>query len=85
MTVRDVPTHSIIGDRGYNDCPDCSDGIVPYWSSHLSRGTQTIVPYDHSVQDGPETAVDLKKVLDSYAARHPAKIMITPRRRLAHP
>lgn len=85
LTVRDVPTHSIIGDRGYNDCPDCSDGIVPYWSSHLSWGTQTIVPYDHSVQDGPETAVDLKKVLDSYAARHPAKIMITPRRRLAHP
>ena len=85
LTVRDVPTHSIIGDRGYNDCPDCSDGIVPYWSSHLSWGTQTIVPYDHSVQDGPETAVDLKKVLDSYAARYPAKIMITPRRRLAHP
>ena len=85
LTVRDVPTHSVIGDRGCNDCPNCSDGIVPYWSSHLSWGTQTIVPYDHSVQDGPETAVDLKKVLDSYAARHPAKLMITPRRRLAHP
>lgn len=78
LTVRNAPTHSVIGDRGYNYCPECSDGIVPYWSSHISWGTQTIVPYDHSVQDGPETALDMRKVLGEYAAKHPAIIVKEP-------
>ena len=30
-----VPYHSIIGDRGRGDTPKSSDGVVPYWSSHL--------------------------------------------------
>src|SRR5690606_3464847 len=25
--------HSIIGDRGRDDTPDSSDGVVPYWSA----------------------------------------------------
>jgi hypothetical protein len=32
-----VPYHSIIGDRGRGDTPNSSDGVVPYWSSHLDR------------------------------------------------
>ena len=72
LQVRNAPTHSVIGDRGINDCPGCSDGIVPYWSSHISWGTQTIVPYDHSVQDGPLTASDMQKLLSEYARKHPA-------------
>lgn len=72
LKVRDVPTHSVIGDRGDDDCPKCTDGVVPYWSSHIAWGTETIVPYDHSVQDCKETAVDMKKVLDAYAQKHPA-------------
>lgn len=30
-----VPVHSIIGDRGRNDTPNSSDGVVKYHSSHL--------------------------------------------------
>lgn len=66
LHVRNVPTHSIIGDRGKNNTPRSSDGVVPYWSSHIGWGTETIVPADHSVQDVPETADDLKAVLKEY-------------------
>lgn len=69
LKVRRVPTHSIIGDRGRGNSPRSSDGVVPYWSSHLGWGSETIVPSDHSVQDVPETAEDLKKVLKGYLER----------------
>ncbi len=63
MKVRDVPTHSIIGDRGKGDTPKSSDGIVPYWSSHLPFGSEDIVPTGHSVQDIPETADVMERIL----------------------
>lgn len=85
LKVRNVPTHSIIGDRGKGACPRCSDGVVPYWSSHISWGTETIVPAGHSVQDSMETANDLKKVLGDYATKHPAVRTGIPRRRHALP
>lgn len=66
LAVRNVPTHSIIGDRGKNDSPDSSDGVVPYWSSHISWGTEKIVPADHSVQDVPETADEVKRILHEH-------------------
>lgn len=63
MDVRKVPTHSIIGDRGRGDTPKSSDGIVPYWSSHLGFGSEDIVPTGHSVQDIPETAEIMTRIL----------------------
>lgn len=63
LSVRNVPTYSIIGDRGRHDTPHSSDGIVPYWSSHIPWGEETIVPSDHSVQDIPETAETLLRIL----------------------
>ena len=75
LKVRNVPTHSIIGDRGKGNCPKCSDGVVPYWSSHISWGTETVVPADHSVQDSMEAANDLKQVLGAYAEKYPARVM----------
>ncbi|MEQ1843814.1 MAG: alpha/beta hydrolase, partial [Verrucomicrobiales bacterium] len=37
--------HSVIGDRGKGDTPDSSDGVVPYWSSHLDgAASELIVP-----------------------------------------
>ncbi len=66
LRVRAVPTHSVIGDRGCNCSPHSSDGVVPYWSSHFGYGTETIVPAGHSVQDAPETAKDLNRVLVEY-------------------
>jgi hypothetical protein len=72
LKVRNAQTHSIIGDRGCSDCPRCSDGVVPYWSSHINWGTECIVPSDHSVQDCMETAVDMRQLLIGYAREHPA-------------
>ncbi len=69
LQVRPVPTHSIIGDGGRGDTPDSSDGVVPYWSSHIPWGTETIVPSDHSVQDVPETSSDLARVLAEHLRR----------------
>lgn len=69
LQVRNVPTHSVIGDRGHNNSPRSSDGVVPYWSSHIPWGSETIVPSDHSVQDDPKTAEDLKRVLKEHLRR----------------
>ena len=75
LRVRKARTHSIIGDRGCSNCPRCSDGVVPYWSSHINWGTESIVPADHSVQDSMATAADMRKLLTDYAREHPA---VTP-------
>ncbi len=69
LQVRNVPTHSIVGDRGRGDSPESSDGVVPYWSGHISWGTETVVPADHSVQDAQETASDLARVLAEHLRR----------------
>lgn len=69
LQVRNVPTHSVIGDRGRNNSPRSSDGVVPYWSSHIPWGTETVVPADHSVQDAPQTAEDLARVLKEHLRR----------------
>ncbi|MCW1886281.1 hypothetical protein OKA04_16205 [Luteolibacter flavescens] len=71
--LRDVPfrngvkVHSVIGDRGRGDSPDSSDGIVPYWSSHLAKAeSECIVPYNHSVQNCPKAAVEVKRILEMH-------------------
>jgi pimeloyl-ACP methyl ester carboxylesterase len=59
-----VPYHSIIGDRGKGDCPNCSDGVVAYWSSHLDGAkSETIVPGPHGSAELPETIVELDRIL----------------------
>ncbi len=39
-----IPYHSIIGDRGRGDTPNSSDGVVPYWSSHLDGAEEKSCP-----------------------------------------
>jgi pimeloyl-ACP methyl ester carboxylesterase len=59
-----VPYHSIIGDRGKGDCPNCSDGVVPYWSSHLDGAkSETIVPGPHGSAELPQTIDELDRIL----------------------
>jgi pimeloyl-ACP methyl ester carboxylesterase len=59
-----VPYHSIIGDRGRGDTPNSSDGIVPYWSSHMEGAqSELIVPGPHGSYALPETVVELKRIL----------------------
>src|SRR6266404_4491710 len=46
--TKGIPYHSIIGDRGRGDTPNSSDGVVPYWSSHLDGArSEFIAPCDH--------------------------------------
>lgn len=60
----DVPYHSIIGDRGRGDTPNSSDGIVPYWSSHLEgAASEKIVPSGHSTNENPEGIEELRRIL----------------------
>lgn len=69
-----MPVHSVIGDRGYGDTPNSSDGIVDYSSSHLTWSTsEKIVPANHSVQEGHETASELYKILIRHAQQHKGK------------
>jgi pimeloyl-ACP methyl ester carboxylesterase len=59
-----VPYHSIIGDRGKGDCPNCTDGVVAYWSSHLDGAkSERIVPGPHGSAELPETIAELDRIL----------------------
>ena len=59
-----VPYHSIIGDRGRDNCPNCSDGVVPYWSSHLDGAkSELIVPGPHGSAELPQTIAELARIL----------------------
>ena len=59
-----VPYHSIIGDRGKGDCPNCTDGVVPYWSSHLDGArSECIVPGPHGSAELPQTIAELDRIL----------------------
>ena len=61
---KDITFHSIIGDRGKGDTPNSSDGIVPYWSSHVAPVTsELIVPSGHGVPDNAEAAAEVKRIL----------------------
>ncbi len=59
-----VRLHSIIGDRGRGDGPDSSDGVVPYWSSHLDGvESELIVPSDHNVPEDLEAIEEVERIL----------------------
>lgn len=59
-----VPYHSIIGDRGKGGCPNCTDGVVAYWSSHLDGAkSELIVPGPHGSCELPETIAELDRIL----------------------
>lgn len=63
-----APYHSIIGDRGKGDTPQSSDGVVPYWSSHLPRPvSERIVPGPHGACELPETIAELRRILRAHA------------------
>jgi len=59
-----IPYHSIIGDRGRGDTPNSSDGVVPYWSSHLPGArSELIVNSDHGAQYNPQAIAEVKRIL----------------------
>ena len=59
-----IPYHSIMGDRGRGDTPNSSDGIVPYWSSHLEGAkSELIVNSDHGAQYNPQAIAEVRRIL----------------------
>lgn len=63
-----VPYNTIIGDRGRGDSPNSSDGVVPYWSSHMKGAeTEHIVPSDHSAHQDPRAIAEVLRILKSKA------------------
>jgi hypothetical protein len=62
--TRGIPYHSIIGDRGRGDTPNSSDGVVPYWSSHLPGAqSELIVNSDHGAQYDPQAIREVERIL----------------------
>ena len=60
----EAPHNSIIGDRGRGDTPNSSDGVVPYWSSHLaSAQSEIIVPTGHEPMTDPRALAEIRRIL----------------------
>ena len=59
-----APYHSIIGDRGKGNTPNSTDGVVPYWSSHLDNAqSELIVPGPHSSYELEQSINELNRIL----------------------
>ncbi len=58
------PYHTIAGDRGKGDTPNSTDGVVPYWSSHMNGAqSELIVPGPHGSCELPQTIAELDRIL----------------------
>jgi len=59
-----IPYHAIMGDRGRGDAPNSSDGVVPYWSSHMDGATsELIVPSAHPAHQNPQAIKEVHRIL----------------------
>ena len=70
-----IPYHVISGDRGKGGHKDktkpvMSDGIVPYWSSHMEGAvSELVVPSSHSAHQNPQAIAEVKRILKTTATR----------------
>ena len=62
--VPGIPYHSIMGNRGLGE----SDGVVPYWSSHLDGAvSEKIVPSFHMAHQNDEAIEEMRRILYLHA------------------
>lgn len=60
----EVPFHSIIGQRNPGAKERGSDGVVPYWSSHLDGAqSELIVRSGHGVFSNPQAVIETIRIL----------------------
>jgi hypothetical protein len=72
-----VPYHTIMGDRGKGDAPNSSDGVVPYWSSHMGgakselivSSEESLIGSDRICQVGTLTCSGLRRTNDTDGAK----------------
>lgn len=68
-----IPYNAIVGDRGKGGNKDktkpcCSDGIVPYWSSHLPGAeSELTVPSGHGAHQNPQAIEEVRRILVLHA------------------
>ena len=68
--AKEIPYHSIVGDRGRGDTPNSNDGVVPYWSSHLDGAeSEEIVPSDHGANQNPQAIAEVVRILKQHVRR----------------
>jgi pimeloyl-ACP methyl ester carboxylesterase len=59
-----IPYYTIVGDRGRGDTPNSSDGVVPYWSSHLDGArSEFIAPCNHGSPLNPQAIAEVHRIL----------------------
>ena len=68
-----IPHHVICGDRGKggnkdHTSPVMSDGVVPYWSSHMETAqSELVVPSHHSAHQNPKAIAEVARILKQHA------------------
>ena len=65
-----VHYHTIVGVyKSKGPLQDSSDGLVPYWSSHLAGAdSELAIPSWHSVQETPAAILELRRILRLHVA-----------------
>jgi len=67
-----VVYHSIMGNEAAANTPGGTDGIVPYWSSHLDgAASEMIVKSDHSVEVNERAIQEVRRILFQHLVRAP--------------
>ena len=71
-----VPFHSIIGNEDKAGVPDGTDGVVPYWSSHLdSAQTELIVKSGHGAHEHPLAIREVRRIMLEHAKKNSGKTL----------
>lgn len=70
---RHITYHSIIGNRGKkHPLEKSSDGVVPYWSSHLDgAASEKIVPANHEAHLHPQAHEEISRILHLHLQAKP--------------
>jgi hypothetical protein len=72
-----IPYHTICGDRGRGNTPKSSDGVVPYWSSHLEGAQrELIVPSSHNAHQNPQAIDEVRRILKLHVAQTARKLRV---------
>ena len=72
---RGIPYHSIMGDRGKGGNlnqtkPVSTDGMVPYWSSHIDGAqSELVVPSGHWTNQDPRAIEEVARILRLHSGR----------------
>jgi pimeloyl-ACP methyl ester carboxylesterase len=73
-----IPYNTIMGDRGRGDAPNSSDGVVPYWSSHMEGAqSECIVPSAHPAHQNPQAIAEVLRILKLNAKLSERSVEVT--------